>query len=129
MKKQRPTIPIDVWKIAVNLEHTQNVQKDTKAPAFNCGCKLCKNWKASYKTLLPEGFYNQLSRSCIDLEYPTELYEFEKKNHGSHIRVQFHIVGKILDGPQTVQKTNSGRQLFYKEIRNCLLYTSDAADD
>ena len=117
MKQRRPTIRIDDWKIALNLEDTKSVQRDEAAPAYNCGCDLCRKWKAIYKKLLPETYLGQLTRAFIDLDYPTELYESDSNKNGVSIRIQFHIVGKILDGPITYSHREDGRHMFYSEIR------------
>lgn len=117
MTERRPTVPIDEWRIALNLSDTRLVQKDRSAPAYNCECNLCQRWKEQYRELLPESLYKELSRAQINLDYPTELYEYGRQSENSLVRIHFHIVGKVLSGPQTSQPKETGRHLHYSEVR------------
>jgi len=117
MSDRRPTVPIDSWKIALNLQDTKSIQRDSKAPAYNCECNLCQSWKTQYKEILPQSIFLELRRAMVDLDYPTELYEYGKENGNSLVRIHFHIVGKVLSGPQPSQPTELGRHLHYSEIQ------------
>ena len=117
MSDRRPTISINAWRVALNLEQTKSIQRDRNAPAYNCGCNLCVRWKKHYRKLLPSSLYMELSRALVDLDNPSELYEQSKDEGLSLIRVNFHIIGKILRGPQPAQPTEYGRHLYYSEIQ------------
>ena len=117
MKKQRPTIPISEWKLAINLETTRDIQNQEGTPAHGCECEWCLAWKAVYKELLPEALQEQLLRVGIELENPTDLYQFEKNENSSAVRVVYHAVGKILSGPNQWKYNELGKVLMYQTIR------------
>lgn len=117
MKKQRPTIPIAELKLATHLEATRQIQNQKGVPAYGCYCEFCFYWKHSLKIVLPEELQHQLTRVGVELEHPTELYEFESDEIGSCIRVVYHVVGKILEGPCQWKSTELGKMLMYFTIR------------
>ncbi len=117
MKKQRPTIPVSEWKLATHLEATRDIQNQEGTPAHGCDCEWCLNWKSCYKELLPKELQEQLLRVGIQLENPTDLYQFESNENGSSIRVVYHAVGKILSGPNQWQNNEIGKILMYQTIR------------
>ena len=116
MKKQRPTISISEWKLAVHLEATSKVQRDPLNPAFQCGCVECIGWLSCYEEILPVEVIRELKRVGIDLEYPTDLYKYKKSEAGSFIRVVYHVVGKILEGPNQWIDGRDGRSLCYQTM-------------
>ncbi|WP_045825419.1 hypothetical protein [Teredinibacter turnerae] len=117
MRKRRPTIRIDKWLVALNLEDTKRVQRDVEAPAYMCECELCALWKSNYKTVLPRDYLHQLARACIDLDYPTELYESSNDINHLYVRIQFHIVGELLEGPISYSRNEVGRNMYYSEVQ------------
>jgi hypothetical protein len=54
----------------------------------------------------------------IKLKNPTDLYMFESCDSGSSVRVVYHAVGKILNGPNQWPKNNLGNMLMYQTIRD-----------
>ncbi|WP_105168165.1 hypothetical protein [Pseudoalteromonas sp. T1lg23B] len=117
MKKQRPTIPIAEWKLATHLEATREIQNQKGVPAYGCDCEWCFNWKHCLKVLLPEELQGQLTRVGVELDHPTDLYKYESDENGSSIRVVYHAVGKILEGPNQWKSTDMGEMLMYSTIR------------
>ena len=117
MKKQRPTIPIAKWKLATHLEATREIQNQKGVPAYGCDCEWCFNWKNCLKVVLPEELQEQLTRVGVELDHPTDLYKFEGDESGSSIRVVYHAVGKILEGPRQWKSTDVGEILIYSTIR------------
>jgi hypothetical protein len=95
----RPTVPLGEWRIAVDLAATSEIQNQPGTPAYGCACKWCSNWKAAESSALPEDLRVQLLRLRIDLAHPTDLYAYEETSIGARCRVIYHVVGKILSGP------------------------------
>ncbi|MDG9667787.1 hypothetical protein ONV78_08595 [Hahella sp. CR1] len=117
MKMRRPTIPIAKWKLATHLEATHEIQNQKGVPAYGCDCEWCFNWKHYWKVVLPEELQEQLKRVGVELDHPTDLYEFKSDEDGSSIRVIYHAVGKILEGPNQWKSTDIGEVLMYSTIR------------
>lgn len=117
MKKLRPTIPVNEWKLAIHLEATRDIQNQVGNPAYGCECQSCVDWKNSYQEFLPAEIMSQLKRIGIELENPTDLYQFEESKDGCNLRVVYHVIGKILEGPNPWSKNEMGDMLMYKEIR------------
>ena len=117
MKKQRPTIPVSEWKLATHLEATRDIQNQEGTPAHGCECEWCLNWKSCYKELLPKELQDQLLRVGIQLENPTDLYQYDSNKNGSSIRVVYHAVGKVLSGPNQWQNNEMDKMLMYQKIR------------
>lgn len=117
MKRQRPTIPLANWKLAVDIEATRGIQNQKGVPAFECSCEWCSKWKHCYKKLLPIELQTQLERVGIQLEHPTDLYKYENSASGVGIRVTFHAVGRILEGSNQFRDTEFGEALQYSTIR------------
>lgn len=117
MKKQRPTIPIAEWKLATHLEATREIQNQKGVPAYDCDCEWCFKWKHCFETVLPEELQEQLTRVGVELDHPTDLYKYESDEHGACVRVVFHAVGKILEGPNQWKSTDMGEMLMYSIIR------------
>ncbi len=117
MKKQRPTIPLANWKLAVDLEATREIQNQKGVLAFECRCEWCFKWKHCFKDVLPIGLQEQLERVGIQLEHPTDLYKYERNESGVGIRVIFHAVGRIIEGSNQFRNTDFGEALQYSTIR------------
>lgn len=117
MKKQRPTIPVFEWKLAVHLEATRKIQNQEGTPAYECKCEWCQSWSSSYMELLPNDIQEQLIRVGIQIESPTDLYQFESSEDYSSIRVIYHAVGKIISGLNQWQNNELGKALLYTEIK------------
>ncbi|HAS8156417.1 hypothetical protein [Vibrio vulnificus] len=117
MKKQRPTIPIAEWKLATHLEATREIQNQKGVPAYGCDCEWCFKWKRSLTVLLPKDLQEQLTRAGVELAHPTDLYKFDSDKSGACIRVVYHAVGKILEGPNQWTSTSTGEILMYSTIR------------
>lgn len=116
MKKQRPTIPISEWKISVHLAATREIQNQKGMPAYACECEWCANWKQCLFDVLPKEIIEQLARIGVQLEHPTDLYEFDSSKNGTSIRVVYHAVGKILSGPNQWVNNDMGKMLMYHSI-------------
>ncbi|HSH98804.1 MAG: hypothetical protein ACAH07_02195 [Methylophilaceae bacterium] len=97
--KRRPTIPFFEWRIAVHLERTKEIQKISGMPAYECKCELCETWKRSFEKVIPEQTLMELQRLGVQLNAPNELYAHPQDSSSRHVRAVFHIVGKIVSGP------------------------------
>ncbi|WP_148212558.1 hypothetical protein [Hahella chejuensis] len=117
MKRRRPTVPISEWKLATHLEATHEIQNQKGVPAYGCDCEWCFIWKHCLKDVLPEELQGQLTRVGVELEHPTDVYKFSDNENGSSIRVVYHSVGKILEGPNHWKRTDIGAMLMYSTIR------------
>lgn len=117
MKKQRPTIPLGEWKVAIHLEASREIQNQKGIPAYNCDCEWCFNWKHCLSAVLTSGLEAQLSRIGVDLLHPTDLYKYDTSDQDSSIRVVYHAVGKILSGPNQWTSNEMGETLMYRTIR------------
>jgi hypothetical protein len=114
----RPTIPVSDWRIATHLEATRALQRRASNPAEGCDCTLCQHWAKVATTVLPLDLQKQLHRFGIDLEHPADVYASSYEAGGAHCRVIFHVVGKLLSGPQIwMENLEWGRSLNYKELR------------
>ena len=118
MKKQRPTIPVHKWKLAINLESTRLIQNQKGTPVYGCECESCINWKANLDDVLPIKLKKEMVRVGINLKCPTDLYEFKSNKGQPNIRVLYHAVGKILSGPNQWKATEHGRSLTFDTVRN-----------
>lgn len=100
--KRRPTIPFFEWRIAVHLERTREIQNQAGMPAYRCQCELCKTWKHSYLEIIPSEIIGELRRLGVQLDAPSELYGHPPNQGKRHVRAIYHVVGKILSGPESV---------------------------
>jgi hypothetical protein len=117
MKKRRPTIPLFLWKLAVNTESTKQIQNHSSSPAHNCECEWCLLWRNQVEELLPDTIKEQLLRIGIDLNRPSELYKFGQDIDHYSMRVIYHLVGKVLSGPiQRIDK-DGDKFLTYQTVR------------
>ncbi|MFK8067366.1 MAG: hypothetical protein AB8D52_03895 [Gammaproteobacteria bacterium] len=129
MKKQRPTIPIYEWKVAVHLEASRKIQNQKGTPANGCDCKWCKSWRANYKELLPDDLQEQLLRVGIQLDHPTDLYKFENNEECFSFRVIFHFVGKFISGPNQWKNNEMGKMLMYRNVKKNLCVSNDISSE
>ncbi|PLR59064.1 hypothetical protein CYU11_03355 [Vibrio parahaemolyticus] len=67
--------------------------------------------------MLPKDLREQLTRAGVELVHPTDLYKFDSDKSGASIRVVYHAVGKILEGPNQWISTSTGKILTYSIIR------------
>jgi hypothetical protein len=118
MNKQRPTIPISEWKVAVHLDATRKIQNQKGIPAYGCECEWCRKLKNCFAEILPKELREQLTRVGIELLNPTDLYKYSDSQNGSSIRVVFHAVGKILSGPNQWTINEMGEMLMYHTVRD-----------
>jgi len=117
MKKRRPTVPISDWRISLNLEESAKVQNHEANPAYNCKCESCEYWRKAHKNILPESLLNELIRLGINLSTPADVYEFGEDENGKEFRVIFHVVGKIMNGPESALfNEQAGRPLLHYKI-------------
>jgi hypothetical protein len=113
----RPTIPLDAWRIAVDLDVTRAIQHQCGTPAYACECEQCRHWRAIAARALPASLFHQLCRIGITPTRPTDLYAFHRDDNGEHYRITFHIAGKLLSGPDAWCETERfGSQLRYREL-------------
>lgn len=97
---RRPTIPFYDWRIALDLEHNQQVQNAPGMPACQCRCELCLAWPELVKKLMPLDLLDGLRRLGVAIDQPNDLYAHPKTGVESRAaRVIYHIVGKIISGP------------------------------
>lgn len=113
----RPTIPIDAWRIAVDLETTRAIQEQPDTPAYGCGCDQCSHWANNVEKILPKSLFDQLHRLGIAPERPTDIYSPHRTDEGEHLRITFHVAGRLLSGPAVWLETEVlGSQLHYREL-------------
>jgi hypothetical protein len=67
----RPTIPLDLWKTAVDLEATRAIQDQPGTPAYGCQCDQCRYWTKAAANVLPESLFDQFLRIGIAPKRPT----------------------------------------------------------
>lgn len=114
----RPTIPLADWKLAVNLQQTEAVQRSKDAPAFQCSCEQCSMWRRHLEQLLPAQVLGQLRRLKIDVRHPFDVYEYGRSDQGVQLRVIFTAVGKILSGPASSVAGPDGSGMNYVALCN-----------
>lgn len=113
MKKQRPTIPIAEWKVATHLQATREIQNQPGVSAYNCDCEWCVAWQQCFRQVLPKALQLQLTRVGVKLSHPTDLYLFDKDTENASLRVVYHAVGKILEGPNVWKSCEEMDMLMY----------------
>jgi hypothetical protein len=113
----RPTIPLDAWRIAVDLETTRAIQDQPGTPAHGCQCDQCCYWTEAAANVLPKSLFDQFRRIGITPERPTDVYSPHHADDGEHFRITFHIAGRLLSGPVAWDETEHyGSQLRYREL-------------
>ncbi len=95
----RPTIPFSAWRIAVDLDATRTIRRQTGHPAENCTCADCMTWRNVASSAFPPSLDNGLLRLGIEKDKPTDLYVFGRTAQMADFRVIYHIVGRVLSGP------------------------------
>ena len=118
MSLRRPTIALSQWKVAVDLEATQQLQELDSTPAYKCGCRACSLWKHKYIATIPPDLQVQVKRLQIRLNKPSELYSYGDSDQGEDIRAIFHLSGRIIEGPPRHQITEFGQQTNYITIQD-----------
>jgi hypothetical protein len=113
----RPTIPLDAWRITIDLETTRAIQYQRGTPAYKCGCEQCRHWRDIAESALPKPLFDQLRRLGIAPERPTDVYAFHRDDDGEDYRITFHVAGKLLSGPDAWRETERlGSLLLYREL-------------
>ncbi|MEY3371717.1 MAG: hypothetical protein RLZZ537_185 [Pseudomonadota bacterium] len=113
----RPTIPLGEWRIAVNLEYTQSIQNQAGMAAVGCTCEDCQYWSDVWPSVFPVELRTQLERIQISIANPSDLYLYEREANGAHYRVVYHMVGKILSGPQAwFQFEDESKGMHYHNV-------------
>jgi hypothetical protein len=113
----RPTIPLDAWRIAIDLETTRAVQHQRGTPAYKCGCEQCRHWRNIAATALPKPLFSQLRRLGITPERPTDVYSYDRNDDSEEYRITFHVAGKLLSGPDAWRETERlGSLLQYRDV-------------
>jgi len=95
----RPTISLSEWRIAIDLDATRKIRRQTGHPAENCTCADCKIWRSLAPNAFPPPLSKELLRLGVQKDKPTDLYLFGRSEQLLDFRVIFHVVGKILSGP------------------------------
>jgi len=113
-----PTIPLLEWKISSNLKASRIIQNQEGLPAYNCKCEWCVFWKLNYFEILPEALMAQMKRLGVDLLNPTDLYKFGGTKQEPELRITYHTVGKVLEGPSVWVENELGNYLSYYLIPN-----------
>ena len=116
--KRRPTIPIDDWLVAVDLEETARVRTNGVAPARSCACAWCQNWRLVANQVIPESLRAQLRRLGHNVESPTDAYaRFDQKERVGQYRIIYQFFGRILSGPSVVSNDAAlGEVVKYKPV-------------
>jgi hypothetical protein len=116
----RPTIPLSDWRLAVDLDATKSVKRQTGHPADGCACDQCVSWRSYSDSAFPASVRQQLSRLGVDPERPTDLYVTEESKDAIGFRVMYHIAGKIISGPAASHESGDdvlGTMNYYKMIQ------------
>jgi hypothetical protein len=95
----RPTIPLSAWRIAIDLDATRLIRRQSGHPADGCTCADCTMWRRMAPRAFPPALDEQLHRLGIDKDKPTDLYVSFRDGQVWNYRVTFHVAGKILSGP------------------------------
>jgi hypothetical protein len=95
----RPTIPLSAWRIAIDLDATRLIRRQSGHPADGCTCEDCTTWRSVASSVFPAELDEQLHRLGIKKEKPTDLYVSGRNERVWDFRVMFHVVGRILSGP------------------------------
>ena len=95
----RPTIPLSDWRLAVDLNASRGIRRQTGHPAADCTCHGCTTWRKLAAKVFPKSLAAELERLGVDKNHPTDLYIFDETKGAMDFRVIYHIAGKILSGP------------------------------
>lgn len=95
----RPTIPLSDWRLAVDLDASRSIRRQTGHPAEGCACRACTTWRKLSTNVFPKSLATELERLGVEKANPTDLYIFDETNSALDFRVIYHIAGKILSGP------------------------------
>ena len=118
MSRQRPTLKLADWKIAIHLAATRSVQDHPSYPAHGCECGWCNEWSRLYSEVLPLDLVAQFNRIGILPEHPTDLYNYKSDSVADYLRVVFCFVGRIMSGPDAwVQDGEHGAIRKYYTLR------------
>ena len=116
----RPTIPLSDWRLAVDLDATKSVGRQTGHPADGCACDQCARWRIASVSAFPAAIHGQLSRLGVDLQRPTDLYVTDESEEAIGFRVMYHIAGKIISWPAAWHESEHedfGTMHYYKVVR------------
>jgi len=114
----RPTIPLADWRIAIHIEATKTVQNQPGTPAYGCECPQCRNWRLAADEILPPELMGQLRRLGIDPSRPTDLYATTEEDGYLVYRVMYHVVGRLLSGPNIWRDYGDDRMKMYRPFRS-----------
>jgi hypothetical protein len=121
----RPTIPLADWRIAVDLDATKSIRRESAHPADDCGCEQCLSWKRAVDMAFPPSIFEQLHRLGIEPQHPTDLYVTDDSKEVRGFRVMYHIAGKILSGPAPWHEhVELGTMHHYRVIQEVPTYVS-----
>jgi hypothetical protein len=123
----RPTIPLADWRIAVDLDATKSIRRESahSANGCGCGCEQCLSWKRAVDMAFPPSIFEQLHRLGIEPQHPTDFYVTDDSKEVRGFRVMYHIAGKILSGPATWHEhVKLGTMHHYKVIQELPTYVS-----
>ena len=120
----RPTIPLSDWRLAVDLDATRSIKRQSGHPADGCGCWQCISWNSASRTAFPASIAQQLLRLGVEPQHATDLYVTEESKERIGFRVMYHIVGKILSGPAPWHdaQDETGTMHHYKVVQETPAY-------
>jgi hypothetical protein len=122
----RPTIPLSDWRLAIDLDATRSIKRQSGHPADGCACEQCLRWRRASKTAFPKSIAEQLHRIGVEPGQVTDLYVTEESKELVSFRVMYHVAGKILSGPKPWHDTNDelGVMHYYKVVQESPTYVS-----
>ena len=115
----RPTIPFSAWRIAIDLDATRLIRRQSGHPADECMCADCTMRRRLAPAVFPPELDEQLQRLGIEKDRPTDLYVSFRNEQVLYYRVMFHIAGKILSGPAPwIDGAEAGRMHNYHVVQS-----------
>jgi len=118
MKKRRPTISLGDWMLAVDLETSRKIQNQKEMPANECDCDECRHLKLALDQVFPKDIKEQLIGIGINPMNPTDFIKYDVSEKEESVRVIYHVIGKILSGPNPYRVEKFGETLIYHPVRD-----------
>ncbi|MDR7239148.1 hypothetical protein [Neobacillus drentensis] len=96
--------------IEIDVKRTKEFYKNYQLITEDCGCDYCSNYLLACDTF-PKDIMNIFNLLGIDPRKEGEVYECLENEDGTHLYGGFyHIVGRIIDGPDLWIPTEEGEE-------------------